>query len=222
MTEASRKRFVTMAAGAGATAALAGALAACGDDGGTSTADGTGGRAPRITSADLDVLNFLLVIEYLEQALFLQALESEALEGHPLAGLVSEIAQTDEQHVAALGRAIQRGGGIPAARPATDLDEIISNGPDAILSTAASLKNVVVAAYLGQISKLESTQALVLVLSTHTVEARHAAALNRGIGRAFEEGDQLEGSIPDGALAAPLESEPALELVQSLVEGGQP
>ncbi len=51
-------------------------------------------------------------------------------------------------------------------------------------------------------------------LSIHTVEARHAAALNRLAGNGFAGGGALVGSIPDGPLAKPMTMSAVLRQVK--------
>ena len=70
------------------------------------------------------------------------------------------------------------------------------------------------AAYLAQAPKIKSTDVLAAALSIHSVEARHAAALNALVGRGFTGSNGLEGSIPDGAFGAPMEMDAVLKAVK--------
>ena len=47
-----------------------------------------------------------------------------------------------------------------------------------MLETAAAVENLGAAAYLGQARRIQTKEILAAALSIHTVEARHAAALN--------------------------------------------
>jgi len=59
---------------------------------------------------------------------------------------------------------------------------------------AATVENLGASAYLGQAGNIQSKEVLAAALSIHTVEARHAAALNSLTGRP---------PTPDGAFAKP-------------------
>ncbi len=48
-------------------------------------------------------------------------------------------------------------------------------------------------------------------LAIHTVEARHAAALNEIAGNGFSGGGPLSGSIPNGPFGRPMTREEVLE-----------
>lgn len=56
------------------------------------------------------------------------------------------------------------------------------------------MENLGAAAYLGQAGRIKSKEILAAALSIHTVEGRHAAALNQVVGRTI---------VPDGAFARP-------------------
>ena len=71
----------------------------------------------------------------------------------------------------------------------------------AVLETAATVENLGAAAYLGAAGSIKSQDVLAAALSIHSVEARHAAALNSLVGRGFGGKGGLEGSLPDGAFA---------------------
>jgi hypothetical protein len=87
-------------------------------------------------------------------------------------------------------------------------------GPARILRTAAVVENVGAAAYLAQAPRIKSKEVLAAALSIHSVEARHAAALNRLTGRGFAGSGPLDGSIPTGAFASPLPMNRVLDEVK--------
>ena len=82
--------------------------------------------------------------------------------------------------------------------------KVLDAGATTILRTAATVENLGAAAYLGQAGRIKSKEILAAALAIHTVEARHAAALNELVGRGFRGANQLEGSLPSGAFAAPM------------------
>ena len=77
-----------------------------------------------------------------------------------------------------------------------------------VLQTAADVENLGAAAYLGQAAAIESPAVLAAALSIHTVEARHAAALNTLT-------DQV--ITPDGAFAVPADAQTVLDSVQPFI-----
>ncbi len=77
--------------------------------------------------------------------------------------------------------------------------------PTEVLKLAATVENLGAAAYLGQAANIESPEILAAALSIHSVEARHAAALNVLVG---------EEPTPDGAFAQPADMQEVLDAVQ--------
>lgn len=218
--DSSRKRFLKMAGGAGAASAFALLLAACGDDEEeTDTA-----AAPDDTSAagqDLDILNYALTLEFLEAGFYQAVLNSDV---EPPSQQIAELVQTfgdnEQEHVDALTATIEQMGGTPAEEPATSFDPVIQGGAREILATAARVENVGAAAYLNEAAQIQSEEVLAAALSIHSVEARHAAALNELVGIGFTGGDQFEGSIPDGAFAAPADRDTVMQEIQPFLQGG--
>jgi len=83
-----------------------------------------------------------------------------------------------------------------------------------VLKTAAIVENLGAAAYLGQAGKINSPDILAAALSIHSVEARHAAALNTLVDNGFKGSAALTGSLPDGAFAKPLPMNEVLKQAQ--------
>jgi Ferritin-like domain len=71
---------------------------------------------------------------------------------------------------------------------------VIEGGEKKVLETAAVVENLGAAAYLGQAPRITSREVLAAALAIHTVEGRHAAALNTVVGKTI---------VPDGAFAKP-------------------
>jgi rubrerythrin len=212
----SRKRFLKTA-GAGAVAsAFALFAAACGDDEDDAAAGGgssTQARAMGGKGGDLEIVNYALTLEYLEADFYEQVLESGAITDRKIVALAKEIGESEQAHVDAL-LATARSLGKPAARPKTDFTAVLEGGPEKILRTAATVENLGAAAYLGQAGRIQDEEILAAALSIHSVEARHAAALNALVGRGFTGDGPLEGSIPDGAFAMPMSMDQVLREVQ--------
>ena len=210
----SRKRFFKMLGGAGAVSAFGVVIAACGDDkdsdSGPSTTTGKDQGA-----SDLEIVNYALTLEYLEADFYKQVLESGMIKDKKIGDLAKSIQENEQEHVDALTATAKKLGGKPAAKPKTKFDDVISKGPKAILETAADVENLGAAAYLGQAGNIKSKEVLAAALAIHSVEARHAAALNMLVGRDFE--DDGQGSLPDGPFAKPMDMKAVLEAVKPFI-----
>ncbi len=210
--DASRKRFLQLVGGAGAVGALGLLVAACGGGDDTETT-GTGAAAAPSTT-DLEIVNYALTLEFLEAKFYKDVIASGVIEDKALAKTAELIGQNEDEHVEVLSATVEQLGGKPAEDPQGDFDDVISQGYEAVLLTAAMVENLGAAAYLGAAPKIQSPDILAAALSIHTVEARHAAALNNAAGIGFETGKDLEGSVPDGAFAVGMDMDAVLKVVQ--------
>jgi hypothetical protein len=75
---------------------------------------------------------------------------------------------------------------------------------------AATVENLGAAAHLGQAARIKSKEILAAALAIHSVEARHAAALNLLAGKPI---------TPDGAFAKPAAMEEVLPQVKPFIVG---
>jgi rubrerythrin len=222
--ETSRKKFLRMMGGGGAAAGLAVLLAACGDDekksAGTSSSASTKKAPPPSSGAtgsgggDVEIVNYALTLEYLEATFYAEAAASGMIKDKKTLELAKQFGETEQTHVDALKAAVKELGGTPVEKPKTAFGPVIDGGPEMILMTAATVENLGAAAYLGQAGNIESKDILASALAIHSVEARHAAALNELVKRGFKGGGALEGSVPDGAFAKPMTMEQVLEQVK--------
>jgi hypothetical protein len=92
--------------------------------------------------------------------------------------------------------------------PAKPKGKFPLDSQQSILELAATVENLGAAAYLGQATSIESKDVLAAALSIHTVEARHASALNRALGKP---------PSPDGAFAVPASMDKVLEAVKPYI-----
>ena len=175
-----RRTFVS-AAGGGAALLVAG----CGDD------DQEPREGP--PRGDLEVVNYALTLEFLEEDFYEAVVRSGVLSGRE-ADLAKKIRDNESEHVQALS-AVARDLGEPAERPATAFDPVLESGRDGVISAAADLEGTGAGAYLAEASRITSPEILASALAIHTVEARHAAVLNLLAGRS---------PLPDGAFATPI------------------
>ena len=199
----SRRKFFAIGGGTGAAAAF---LAACGGDDETSTVaampdEQASQMADQFGEGDLGIVNYALTLEYLETAFYADAARSGLFKGDDLA-LIKHIGDTEQQHVDALTATAKKLGGPAAKAPKA---EFPLKNPKSVLELAATVENLGAAAYLGQAANIESPDILAAALSIHSVEGRHAAALN-----------VLTGAepTPDGAFAKGADMQEVLDQVQ--------
>jgi len=138
-------------------------------------------------SADVDVLNFALTLEYLETAFYDRALKL------PLSAEVRGLARTfgehEREHIEALRDTIDQLGGDPVQAPELSFPR---TREAAFLRLAQTLEETGVSAYNGAATRIESAEVLAAAGSIVQVEARHAAAirLQRGLEPAPEPTDE--------------------------------
>ncbi len=204
----SRRRF--LAVGGGSTA-LAAFLAACGSDSSstmTSTNSMSGGKSEtaEFGKGDVGILNYALTLEYLETAFYADVVKSGLFKGSDLE-TIRKFGREEAEHVEALTAAVKQLGGKPAAEPKA---EFPLKSAKSVLELAATVENLGAAAYLGQAANIESPEVLASALAIHSVEGRHAAALNTLLG---------ESVTPDGAFAVPADVKTVLKSVEPFIVG---
>lgn len=143
-----------------------------------------------IEGTDIDVLNYALTLEHLENAFYREGLDKFDEDAFQSASVVQnystemdmtvrEYVQTigdhEAAHVEALEQAVTLLGGDPASE--ADYDFGIES-VEGFLGLAQVFENTGVAAYAGAAPFVESPDLLSAALSIHSVEARHAAFLN--------------------------------------------
>ncbi|WP_081927583.1 ferritin-like domain-containing protein [Halobellus rufus] len=216
----------------GRTALLGGALVALGSATGNTIAQQEEDEEPEteetdagaafddVEGTDVDVLNYALSLEHLENAFYREALEEFDEDDFADAELLSEydeeirttifshvemIAEHEAAHVEVLSQAIELLGGTPAEEASYDFGY---EDVDEFLETAQVLENTGVATYQGAAPFVESPDLLSAALSIHSVEARHAALLNEVTG---------ESPFPDAFDPAQSQSE-VLDAVEGFIE----
>jgi rubrerythrin len=215
----SRKRFFKMLGGAGAVSAATVFLAACGDDDKDAKATGSAPAASEVmdddNDSDLKVLNYALTLEFLEADFYDKVINSGLVKDKATVNIAKKFGATEQEHVDALKATIKKLGGKPVSAPKTKFEPTLDKGLKAVLETAATVENLGAAAYLGQAGNIKSKEVLAAALAIHSVEARHAAALNILVGRGFGNGKGgLEGALPDGAFGKPMDEAAVLAAVK--------
>jgi hypothetical protein len=163
---------------------LAGAL------GGSLTLLGLGaeraaGQAPG--PSDVAILNYALVLEYLQAAFYTEAQRMKALRGRA-ADAADVVGAVERAHIAAFRDVL----GSKAARSPSFDFQGTTEDQNAFLKTAVAFEDLAVAAYKGQATRIKASSVLAAALAIHSVEARHAAWMRYLFGvepavRAFDE-----------------------------------
>ncbi len=203
----SRRKFMALSGGTAATAFLA----ACGSDDETTTmttgmSGGGGSETAQFGKGDVGVLNYALTLESLETAFYADVVKSGLFKGADLE-TIRKFGAEEAQHVAALTAAVKQLGGKPAPQPKT---EFPLESARAVLELAGTVENLGAAAYLGQAPNIKSPEVLASALAIHSVEGRHAAALNTLLGKSI---------VPDGAFAKPADVKTVLKSVEPFIFG---
>ena len=135
------------------------------------------GSAAASPARDRQILNFLLLLEYVQEGLYAHGAQSRSLTGE-LARLANVAGEQERAHIAALERAL---GGSARERPALRFGSVGSD-PDRFARAALDLEETAAAAYIGQGANL-TPDAIAHVAGIVSVEARHAAWLRDLVGR---------------------------------------
>jgi hypothetical protein len=202
----SRRKFMALTGGSAAAAAF---LAACGSDSDSTTTMSTakpmgGDETAQFGKGDIGILNYALTLEYLETAFYADVVKSGLFKGADLA-TIKKFGQEEAEHVEALTAAVKQMGGKAAPAPET---EFPLDSAKSVLELAGTVENLGAAAYLGQAGNIKSPEVLASALAIHSVEGRHAAALNTLLGMSI---------TPDGAFAKPATAKTVLKSVEPFI-----
>ena len=126
--------------------------------------------ASGLSANDVGILNYALVLEYLQASFYTEAERSGALSGKT-AQAARVVGATERAHVKAFQKLL---GSKAVKRPLFDFQGV-TEAQQAFLKTAVAFEDLAVAAYKGQAPKLRSSAVLAAAVGIHSVEARHAA-----------------------------------------------
>jgi rubrerythrin len=157
---ASRRDVLRRAAVAGAMVVGGGALARSG---------AAGALASPSRAQDRSILNFALLLEYVQAAFY-----SQAVDGNRLRGELREFAETVAGHEHAHVRFLRKALGSGARREPTYHFGTATRDERKFVEAAVELENLGVAAYNGQVANL-TKKTLAVAAEIVSVEGRHAA-----------------------------------------------
>lgn len=123
---------------------------------------------------DIEVLNFALTLEYLEDEFYDIANKRLGLRGQARE-LSREIGRNEQEHVDALRTAISEAGGEPVKEPR--FKGLATRDERSFLKLAQTLEDTGVSAYNGAAPAIQDPKVLAAAGSIVQVEARHAAAI---------------------------------------------
>ncbi len=126
---------------------------------------------------DVDIANFALTLEYLEEEFYSLALEAGVLSGDALA-VVENLQSHEAQHVEAIIGLLEGAGATPVEKPEFVFPPESLASQAAVLNTAITLEPVGVGAYLGAAPMIESPDILAAAGSIAGVEGEHVVAVN--------------------------------------------
>lgn len=131
----------------------------------------------------IDVLQFALTLEYLEDEFYRTGVESGIFNGSDLT-VIKQISKHESEHVQLLKNAIKNSNATPGSKPEFDFtaggnfNDVFTN-PATFMALAQAFEDTGVRAYKGQAGELAGTATLTVALQIHSVEARHASQIRR-------------------------------------------
>ena len=204
----SRRKFMALTGGSAAAAAF---LAACGSDSDsattTSSAKPSGGERNRpVRQGRRRHPQLRAHARVPGDRLLRRRRQERALQGRR---------PGDDQEVRRGGgrtrRSADRGGQADGRQAGAGTENRIPPGQRQVgAGTGGTVENLGAAAYLGQAANIESPEVLASALAIHSVEGRHAAALNTLLGKSI---------TPDGAFAKPADAKTVLKSVEPFIVG---
>jgi hypothetical protein len=156
-------------------------------------------------SSDMDILNFALLLEYLETNFYTVKGKQITLSGDAKK-LASEFGAEEAEHVAALKAAIKSGGGTAVKMPTFSFPV---TDEKSFLKLAYVLENTGVGAYNGAGPSFVDKALLAAAGSIVQTEARHAAAIGLLTGQSV---------VPNGAFDKPLTKAEVLKAAGPLIK----
>ena len=132
----------------------------------------------------IDILNFALTLEYLENEFYSDGLAASGLIPSTDTAIFTQIGKHEAAHVKLLQGAITGAGGTPVSKPTFDFTAggtypTVFSDYATFLTLSNAFEDTGVRAYKGQAGGLLGTDTLTVALDIHSVEARHASEVRR-------------------------------------------
>jgi Ferritin-like domain len=140
---------------------------------------------------DVAILNFALVLEYLQAAFY-----TEAERVGSLHGALGEQARVVGSHERAHVKALRQTLASAAVKSPSFNFRGTTDNPRSFRATAVAFEDLAVGAYKEQLPKIHSNQYLAAAISIHSVEARHAAWI-RYLAGIVPAQHAFDASLPD-------------------------
>ena len=128
------------------------------------------------TKGDIAIVNFDIVLEYLQSALYVEAQRLGALSPKTL-GWARVVGAHELAHLAALKGMVDR----PPRQPSFNFRGVTEN-QDSFIKTAVAFEDLTAAILKWQALRLHSREILAAAATLHSVETRHAAWIRRILG----------------------------------------
>lgn len=150
------------------------------------------------SKAAIDVLNFALTLEYLEDEFYRNGLAASGLIPTGDLTVINQISKHEKAHVALLKGAL---GAAAIAKPTFKYPVGTFTDYKTFLATARALEDTGVGAYKGQAPALINDKGILLVaLQIHSVEARHASEVRRMMGMKGWVADPTQTTFTQGGV----------------------
>ncbi len=190
----------------GAGAAVGGGAILSGLVAGPAAAQGPNTRPPsKFGRGDIGILNFALILEFLEAAFYTEALNSGAIKDPQVLAFLTTVEKDERAHVKFLKNAL---GAKAVKKPKFDF--MGTNKDEAkFRATSQLLENTGVSAYLGQAKNIKSKTILGQAGSILTIEARHASVIG------FLNSNTPKGIAPSGPFDKPKSAAAILRAVNA-------
>ena len=133
----------------------------------------------------IDILNYALTLEYLEDSYYRQGLNASNLIPNEAQTIYQQVSKHESAHVTTLTSTIEDLGGDPVSFSDEDFDFTAGGNFDpfndypTFLLLSQAFEDTGVRAYKGQAPKITGNDLLTPALQIHSVEARHAAEVRR-------------------------------------------
>lgn len=125
---------------------------------------------------DIDILNYVLTLEYLEADFYERGLGADRLSGRDLA-LVEPIGAHERAHVSLITSTVEKLGGTPVEQPSFNYPSGTFDSRDKFLQAAYTFEALGVTAYHGQVTNFQNGELLAAAATIAGTESRHAAIL---------------------------------------------